>query len=94
MPGRTRPVRRVLFWLLMRLPRYLFNVQDGMNLPDDEGLELAGRDEAHTEAIVTAGEMLRASGRKFLHGDVWEMCVTDEAGKTVCRLRFSAEDCG
>ena len=31
--------------------------------------------------------------REFLVGDVWEMHVTDEAGKTVCRLRFSAEDC-
>jgi hypothetical protein len=37
--------------------------------------------------------MLRERGRKFLRGDVWEMHVTDEAGKTVCRLKFSAEDC-
>ena len=24
---------------------------------------------------------------------IWEMHVTDEAGQTVCRLNFSAEDC-
>ena len=33
------------------------------------------------------------SGEKFLHGGIWKMHVTDEAGATVCRLRFSAEDC-
>jgi hypothetical protein len=75
------------------MPRYFFNVHDGKDLPDDRGVELADRDEAHRQAIVTAGEMLRETDRKFLAGDVWEMHVTDEAGATVCRLRFSAEDC-
>jgi hypothetical protein len=76
------------------MPRYFFNVYDGRDLLDDAGIELANRDEAHRQAIVTAGEILRESGRRFLQGDVWEMHVTDEAGKTVCRLRFSAdEDC-
>jgi hypothetical protein len=75
------------------MPRYFFNVHDGKDLPDDRGVDLADRDAAHREAIVTAGEMLKETGRKFLRGDVWEMQVTDEAGATVCRLRFSAEDC-
>ena len=75
------------------MPRYFFNVYDGKDLPDNRGVDLADRDTAHREAIVTAGEMLKETGRKFLRGDVWEMHVTDEAGATVCRLRFSAEDC-
>jgi hypothetical protein len=75
------------------MPRYFFNVHDGKDLPDDSGTELADRKEAHRQAITTAGEMLREIEREFLAGDVWEMHVTDEAGKTVCRLRFSAEDC-
>jgi hypothetical protein len=75
------------------MPRYFFNFHDGKDLPDDRGVELADRDAAHREAIVTAGEMLKETDRKFLAGDVWEMHVTDEAGATVCRLRFSAEDC-
>jgi hypothetical protein len=75
------------------MARYFFNVHDGKDLPDDRGTELADRDEAHRQAIVTAGEILRESGRKFLRGHAWEMHVTDEAGATVCRLRFSAEDC-
>jgi hypothetical protein len=75
------------------MPRYFFSVHDGKDLPDSEGIELPSRNEAHRQAITTAGEMLREIDREFLGGDVWEMHVTDEAGKTVCRLRFSAEDC-
>jgi hypothetical protein len=76
------------------MPRYFFNVHDGKDLPDSEGIELPGRKEAHRQALTTAGEMLREMNREFLAGDVWEMHVTDEAGATVCRLMFSAEDCG
>jgi hypothetical protein len=75
------------------MPRYFFHVHDGKDLPDDDGVELPGRDEAHRQAIVTAGEMLKESGRQFLAGDVWEMHVVDDHGATVCRLKFSAEDC-
>jgi hypothetical protein len=75
------------------MPRYFFNVHDGKDLPDDEGIELPGRNEAHRQAILTAGEMLREIGREFLAGDVWEMHVTDHKGGTVCRLKFLAEDC-
>lgn len=48
---------------------------------------------AHQEAFRAAGEMLKTPDRTFLRGEVWEMHVTDEASKTVCRLKFSAEDC-
>jgi hypothetical protein len=75
------------------MPRYFFNVHDGQDLPDKEGTELSSRDEAHRQAFVTAGELLKSADRKFLGEDVWEMHVTDDAGKTVCRLRFSANDC-
>jgi hypothetical protein len=74
------------------MPRYFFNVHDSKELPDAEGTELPGRNEAHRQAIITAGEMLREGDREFLANDVWEMHVTDDKGATVCRLRFSAED--
>ena len=63
------------------------------DLPDHYGTELRDREAAHKEAVFAAGEMLKETGREFLRDDVWEMHVTDEAGATVCRLRFSAEDC-
>jgi uncharacterized protein DUF6894 len=75
------------------MPRYFFNVHDGQDLPDKEGVELASREAAQTEALRAAGDMLKEIGREFLRDHAWEMHVTDEAGKTVCRLRFSAEDC-
>jgi hypothetical protein len=71
----------------------LFQGHDGTGLRDDRGTELADRDAAHAAAIVAAGEMLKETGREFLRGHVWEMHVTDEAKETVCRLKFSAEDC-
>jgi hypothetical protein len=73
--------------------RYFFNVHDGQDLADSEGTELADRDEAHRQALIMAGEMLKSADKTFLQDDVWEMRVTDDAGKTVCRLKFSAEDC-
>jgi hypothetical protein len=75
------------------MPLYFFNVHDGKDLPDDDGIELAGRDEAQRQAVITAGEMLKETERKFLAGDVWEMHVTDDRGATVCRLTFAAEGC-
>ena len=75
------------------MPRYFFNVHDGKDLPDHYGTELRDREAAHKEAVFAAGEMLKETGREFLRDDVWEMHVTDEAGATVCRLRFSAENC-
>jgi hypothetical protein len=77
----------------MSMPRYFFNVHDGKDLPDNEGIELAGQEEAQRQAIITAGEMLKEAERKFLAGDVWEMRVTDDGGATVCRLTFAAEGC-
>jgi hypothetical protein len=55
------------------MPRYFFNVDDGRDLPDNEGTELAGRNEAHRQAIITAGEMLREGDRQFLANAVWEI---------------------
>jgi hypothetical protein len=75
------------------VPRYFFNVYDGKDLPDDRGTQLPDRDAAHLDAIISAGEMLRESRRKFLPDDVWQMHASDEGGSTVCRLKFSAEDC-
>jgi len=72
-------------------PRYFFNVSDGADLPDVEGIVLQDRAAARTQAITTAGEMLKERGCTFWHGTEWRMTVLDEAGTTVCLLRFTAE---
>jgi hypothetical protein len=73
------------------MPRYFFNVSDGADLPDVEGIVLQDRAAARTQAITTAGEMLKERGCAFWHGTEWRMTVLDEAGATVCLLRFTAE---
>ena len=73
------------------MPRYYFNIHDGKDLPDDEGIELAGPDEAREQAVASAGAMLKEHGRQFWNHGEWRMNVVDESGATVCALRFAAE---
>jgi hypothetical protein len=55
------------------MARHFFNVHDSHDLPDNEGTELAHRDEAHRQAFIMAGEMLKSADRKFLRTDTWRM---------------------
>ena len=73
------------------VPRYFFNVSDGADLPDEDGVVLPNLEAARTQAITTAGELLKERGCTFWHGTEWRMTVLDEAGTTVCSLRFTAE---
>jgi hypothetical protein len=71
--------------------RYFFHVRDSVELLDEEGIELPGLNEVRTEAIVAAGEMLKDLDGRFWDSPDWRLWVTDEAGQTVCTLRFLAE---
>ena len=72
------------------MPRYFFHVHDGSSLPDDEGTELRDLYAAQEEAIRLSGELLRDMGGRFWDGAVWNLEVTDEAGRILFTLRFSA----
>ena len=74
------------------MPRYFFHVADGHDIPDLEGTMLADVAEARSQAIVTAGEILRSEGLRFWNGTEWQMKVLDERGGSVLTLKFSAED--
>jgi hypothetical protein len=76
------------------VPRYFFNVKDGKDLPDHDGTELASIAEARNQAIVSAGEMIRADRETVWNGSDWRMDVTDEVGDRLFTLRFSADDYG
>ena len=47
------------------MPRYFFHVIDGVDIPDLEGTLLPGLAEARSQAIVTAGEILKSEGMRF-----------------------------
>ena len=76
------------------MPRYFFHVRDSHEAIDKTGTELAGPDEARVQAVAAAGEMVRDIGGEFWDSGTWRMWVTDEAGRTVCALTFSAEKGG
>jgi hypothetical protein len=73
------------------MPRYFFHLRDGSQHIDESGTVLSGPVEARSQAVVHSGEVLRESGTKFWGGTEWRLWVTDEAGATVCALRFTAE---
>ena len=74
------------------MPRYFFHTFNGSAHPDTEGTKLSGLDEVREEAIQTAGEIIRGQSLKAWKGSDWHMDVTDAAGHTLLRLRFSMEE--
>jgi hypothetical protein len=76
--------------LIPCVPRYHFNVRDGRDAPDGEGIELPDESAARVQAIQAAGEMIR-DWRYLRFEDYCEMDVTDDAGRTVLTLRFKVE---
>ena len=76
------------------MPRYFFHVVDGHNITDNEGTEFPNLRHARAEAIRLAGAILRDEGDTFWDGTEWHMNVTDVAGQSVLKLRFSADDQG
>ncbi|UGB27682.1 hypothetical protein LPC10_09000 [Methylorubrum sp. B1-46] len=69
----------------LTMPRYFFNVNDGLNITDDDGLECASLDAALREAVRYAGSLLQESGNRLGLGDTWSLEVTEEAtASTIC----------
>lgn len=76
------------------MPRYFFNIVDGTDHPDHQGIELADLAECQREAVRLSGEVLRDMGQKFWNESEWTLTVTDETGAKVLGLRFSADQPG
>ena len=71
------------------MPRYFFHVQDGRDFLDQEGSVLDDDDAARVEAVACSGELIRDRAKAFWTDGNWRMHVVDEAGATVCKLRFA-----
>ena len=70
------------------MPRYFFDVHDGVSQIDQDGTELAGIVSARSEALVQAGEVIRDAGRR---ADLGEECcieVRDDTGLILFRMDF------
>ncbi|MFK5600657.1 DUF6894 family protein [Methylobacterium sp. HMF5984] len=71
------------------MPRYYFNVYDGVDSLDNEGIELVSMRVAGVEAIRFAGELFKAKAEQLLGGKPWHMEVMDEQGLLILRLDLS-----
>ena len=71
------------------MPHFFFNVFDGYDNFDTEGMELPSWQAAKVLAIRHAGEVLQSDAARIKPGDEWHMEVTDEQGLIVFRLDFS-----
>jgi len=70
------------------VPRYHFNVYDGVTLLDKKGVELPDTMFARREAIRYAGVLLEEGARLESLGSEWRMEVTDGSDLILFRLDF------
>lgn len=74
------------------MPRFFFDLQDGILIDDKHGVELAGLNEAIAHAQQMAAEL--AVTPTFADGSKWRwtLAIRDEGGDIVHRLRFADYD--
>ncbi|TNC05406.1 hypothetical protein FF100_35755 [Methylobacterium terricola] len=70
------------------MPRFFFNVYDGVSMLDDMGSELANWQEARIKAIQFAGEIFMSEAQSIALGEDWRIEVTDERNLVLFRLDF------
>jgi hypothetical protein len=70
--------------------RYHFHIQDGHNMPDQQGTELPSLQAARVEAVERAGAVLQKSAQHFWNGEEWKLDVTDDKGLLMFSLVFVA----
>lgn len=72
------------------MPRYFFNVRDGVSTVDPNGTELRDIYEAQSEAVKLSGELLCEVGGRFWDGGGWNIDVLDHTGHILFTLCFTA----
>ncbi len=75
------------------VPRFYFQIEDGKKIEDHDGTELPDLQSVRVEAVALAGALLKDHAPTW-DGSDWKMTVTDEAGRPVFKLCFSAETLG
>ena len=72
------------------MPRFYFNVRDGYNIADADGVELADFRAARREAISLSGALLEDEADQYdISEEDWRLEVTDETGLILFILTFS-----
>ncbi|MBE7180821.1 MAG: hypothetical protein INR71_06360 [Terriglobus roseus] len=71
------------------MPRFYFNVFDGLLAVDPDGVELSGVEAVREEAIRISGGIIGRDAALISAGDTWAMEVTDQLGRRLLHLTFS-----
>ena len=74
------------------MPRFFFNVYDGVSSIDDTGTELADWKEARIEAIRLSGAIFTDDAQQIALGEDWHIEVTDERGLILFRFDFVSHE--
>jgi len=74
------------------VPRYYFNIYDGVSVLDDTGTELSDWREARVEAVRLAGEIFRDNAQTIALGEDWHIEVTDERQLVLFRFDFISHE--
>lgn len=72
------------------MPRYFFNIHDGIATPDPIGSEHIDLHTVRDEAVETIAERLKGKLLKGKDISSWTLNVTNESGLTVLILSLSA----
>lgn len=70
------------------MPRYYFNVYDGLSSLDVEGTELPDWRAARKAAIRLAGEILKDDADRIDLGEDWRIEVADQTGLVLFQMTF------
>jgi hypothetical protein len=74
------------------MPRFYFDIADGLAVQDDEGLELEGLNAARIEAVRLSGQLLKNSPDRFLSVGEWSCTVLNEDKLVLFVLHFYAAE--
>lgn|GEM_PF-665650 len=70
------------------MPRFFFNVYDGVSSLDDSGTILLDWQQARIEAIRLTGAIFLDQAKQVALGEDWRIEVTDEGGLVLFRFDF------
>jgi hypothetical protein len=70
------------------VPRFFFNIYDGVSMLDDAGTEFADWQEARIQAIEFAGAIIKDEAKRIAQGEDWHIEVTDERKLVLFRFDF------
>jgi hypothetical protein len=70
------------------MPRFHFNVHDGVSKLDKKGTVLPDWQAARIEAVRLAGDILKHEAQRVALGEDWRLEVTDHAGLILFQMTF------